>query len=260
MSLFKNLFGRKSNSEQSDKGMDNDSRDSYFSKMNKEEIAGFIRSVDTSINYDSFRKTASSLVLSDEVIKEYCTNWYQERNPYCPNELTRYPEVVDIKKKVSTYCAGLFSEKYNSETKQWTEFEIERQFWVIRKLLINASDPYPDYLWNLVAGNPFDRVYSVCRDYAKSKRSNKVLLELVQAVIKWEEGKLIPKTDELSKLECSLWVNWNRVAKDTINEKATQKREGFEAIRSVLEEHIRIRRAFYCQFGAESPYYLENVD
>ncbi|MBZ0097592.1 MAG: hypothetical protein K8F30_00830, partial [Taibaiella sp.] len=167
MSFWDSLFGRNS-PKKSTKAPNSGNEDSedYFSLMSEKQKTEFIESVDKSIRYENFRSFASEQVLSNSEIKEYCTYWLQERNPYNPPEITRYSEVVQIKRDVRQYCDELVDAKFNKESKTWQGMEIERQFWVIRCKLISVDKPFPTYLWNLVSGTPFSRVYPVCRDYA----------------------------------------------------------------------------------------------
>jgi hypothetical protein len=263
MSFWRKLFGNSHSADsplprgqiqgkQLTPAANNDNR--FEQPQRGSESDRFRKEVDASINYSVFRSIASEQVLPDHTIKEFCTYWLQDYNPYNPQETTRFHEVVERKRLVREFCDELRALKYNTESKTWLPFEIERQFCAVRKLLINHKQPFPEYLWNLVNGNPFDRIYRVCRDYAKSTKNVEIAKELFHAVVKWESGDLIPKEDARSSCDTNLWVNWNTIVKDILSIASLRKQDNYASLVHEISLHVHSQVEYYKSFGDGSLY------
>ena len=156
---------------------------------------------------------------------------------------------------------------YDENRKIWNDFDITHQFLQVRTFMIDTSNPIPTYVWNLMDGNPFYRIYRVCRDHMKRKKSLVVYKKVFKNVCDWELGTLFRDNEFQSKYEEGLWVNWNRVGKDFLSSKSTIKNinGGLEWLKEEFSDHIKLRKNFYDQFtqGNEhiiSDDFIESID
>ena len=138
----------------------------------------------------------------------------------------------------------------------------------VRGLMIGTSDgetitPYPFKMnvWNLISGNPFDRVWRVCRDYTKWKGTKRVSEVLFNNVKKWENGEIFRDGEPSKPHEKPLWVNWNTIGKSLLTLKTKLKKEdkgGLDWLRDDVGSYLKNRKSFYDDFGKESEYYISD--
>lgn len=134
--------------------------------------------------------------------------------------------------------------------------------------MIGTSDgetitPYPFKMnvWNLISGNPFDRVWRVCRDYTKWKGTKRVSEVLFNNVKKWENGEIFRDGEPSKPHEKPLWVNWNTIGKSLLTLKTKLKKEdkgGLDWLRDDVGSYLKNRKSFYDDFGKESEYYISD--
>ena len=213
--------------------------------------------------YKYFRKfvCSSREIISDEEVIELHQQYREEIHPLT-NEGTRLIEVNKIKRFIhDKMCVPLKSDKYDPDTKSWTDFDVTGVIMRVRGHMINMTNPFPHYVWNVVPGNPFDRIYRVCRDYNKWKgtmRSSKVLFD---NVCKWETGEIFREGEPNKEFETPLWINWNKVGKDFLSLKTKLKKdspEGLKWLKETVGGYIKERKEFYDQFGEESEYFIQD--
>jgi len=114
-----------------------------------------------------FRKfiCSSREIISDEEVIEIHQEYQEEFHPLT-NQETRLIEVNKIKRFIhKKFCDPLKSDKYDSNTKSWTDFDVTGVIMRVRGHMIDRNNPFPHYVWNVVSGNPFDRIFRICRDY-----------------------------------------------------------------------------------------------
>ena len=127
--------------------------------------------------------------------------------------------------------------------------EITSQFLDIRKLMINTSNPIPAYVWNLIDGNPFHKIYRMSRDYMHWKKSLSVYKSVFKNICDWEIGTLFRKNESQSKFEEGLWINWNKIGKDFLSSKSVLKNldGGLDWLKEEFVLHIERRKGYYDQ-------------
>lgn len=202
-------------------------------------------------------------IISDKDLIDFHTNYTYEIHLLTQKE-TRLAEVNKLKKFIyKDFCGHLEKNKYNKGTKTWSDFDINGVFLRVRVFMMNRKKPFPHYVWNLVSGNPFDRIYRICRDYMKWKGTKRTAQIVFDNVYKWENGNIFREGEPLKEYEYPLWINWNVVGKDFISMKTKLKKEnkgGLEWLKDVVGGYIKSRVDFYSQFGAESQYFIsENL-
>ena len=210
-----------------------------------------------------FRKyvCSSREIISDEEVIEIHQQYQEEIHPLT-NEGTRLIEVNKIKRFIhDKMCVPLKSDKYDPDTKSWTDFDVTGVIMRVRGHMINTTNPFPHYVWNIVPGNPFDRIYRICRDYTKWKGTLRTSKTLFDNVCKWENGEIFREGEPNKEFEIPLWVNWNVVGKVFLSFKTKLKKdspEGLEWLKETVGGYIRERKEFYDQFGEDSEYYISD--
>jgi len=212
---------------------------------------------------DYFRKYVceSKEIISDRDLITIHKKYYSEFDPITEKE-TRLKEVNHRKRLIhKEFCEPLKNQKYNKEEKSWVDFDVTGVFMRVRGLMIDDSKPFPQYVWNVVSGNPFNRIYRVCRDYTKWKgtlQSSKVLFE---NVCKWENGDIYREGEPHKELESPLWMNWNTIGKDFLTLKTKLKKdspEGLDWLKNTVGGYISERKEFYNQFGENSDHFIQD--
>ena len=207
-----------------------------------------------------FRRTicqSKELITNDELI-DYFAN-YTEDFSLLDNSETRLPEVKRIKRSINEiFGKSLKDRNYDEELKQWKDFDVTGAFMRTRGMMIDKKYPIPQYVWNLIAGNPFDRVYRNCRDYMKWKGTKKVAKLVFNNVCMWENGQIFRKGEPDKEFEYPLWINWNMVGKDFLSMKTKLKKEddGLQFLKVEVCDYIKSKVTFYEKFGENSKYFI----
>ena len=210
-----------------------------------------------------FRKEIckSTEIITDEELVEFHTEYFTETNSLTYRE-SRLVEVNKLKRIINKkFCIPHKEKHYNTETKSWSDFDINGIFLQIRSLMIVKKNPFPHYVWKLIDGNPFDRVYRICRDYMKWKGNKKTTQIVFDNVCKWENVGIFREGETQKEYEEGLWINWNKVGKDFLTMKTKLKKEGeggLEWLKDEVGEYIKDRKNFYNSFGEESEYYISD--
>ena len=202
----------------------------------------------------------SKEIITDEELVEF------HQNDGGSNDLTyretRFNELSEIKRIINKkICIPQKEKHYDKETKSWSDFDINGIFLQIRSLMIVMKNPFPHYVWKLISGNPFDRVYRICRDYMKWKGNKKTTQIVFDNVCKWENGEIYREEEPSKEYEHPLWINWNKVGKDFLTMKTKLKKEGEGGLKWLKDEvggYIKERKNFYNSFGEESEYYISD--
>jgi len=198
-------------------------------------------------------------MVSDEELKDLFSEYSSYQNLY-----TKKPSKLiilnSIKKEIRTNIDNLVKDKYDNISKQWTDFEITFQFLEIRKLMIDTSNPIQAYVWNLIDGNPFPKIYRVCRDYMKWKKSLSTYKCVFKNITDWEIGTLFKNNEPQSKFEEGLWVNWNKVGKDFLSSKSEIRNidGGLEWLHEEFTRHIERRKNYYDQLGYNNEHIISD--
>jgi len=187
-------------------------------------------------------------MVSDAKLKDFFSEYSSKENRYSkkPSNLII---LNSMKRKIRYYIDDLIKDIYDKKSKGWNDFDITHQFIQVRTLMIDSSNPIPAYVWNLIDGNPFYRIYRVCRDYMKWKNSLVVYKKVFKNVCYWELGTLFRENDFQSKYEEGLWINWNKVGKDFFSLKSTIKKidGGLEWLKGEFSDHIKLKKNYYDQ-------------
>ena len=208
---------------------------------------------------DKGKYIPKNLISLDEQ-KEFCSNYTDDLHCY-NNSQTRYREIVKIKKVIREYCSEIKEKNYNSDTKMWKDIDVTKNFQYVRKLMINNESPFPHYVWKLIAGDPFERIYRVSRDYMKWKGTIEVAQHVFKNICNWENGEIFKYDEIYSKNEIPLWINWNKIGKDFISLKSKLKKEdgsNLNWLKGEVKKYIEHKVDFYKQFSENSPYYIQN--
>jgi hypothetical protein len=210
---------------------------------------------------------ASDRIMPDKYWADFFINYdtleyFYGNNGRGINEPTSVQLIKNIKKLIrEDFIDGLKKNKFNSDTKQWIDFDISHVFLQIRALMLTTGEAreFPPYVWQFSSGNPFDRVYRICRDYTKWKATFKTTKLLFDNVYKWESGKIFRENEENSKWEHPTFIEWKRVAKDFLSMKTKLKNEnkgGMDWLKNDFSNYIKERAEFYSQFGEKSRFYI----
>ena len=208
----------------------------------------------------SFRRKIckSKEIITDDELIDFNSTYY--------NNLTlRYnklEKVTELKRIINKeFCIPLKEKKYKKDTKDWIDFDIYGVFLRVRGLMIDIKNPLPHYVWKLIDGNPFDRVYRICRDYMKWKGNKKTTQIVFDNVCKWENGEIYREEEPSKEYEHPLWINWNKVGKDFLSMKTKLKKEkegGLEWLKDDVGGYIKDRKNFYNSFGEESEFFISD--
>jgi len=187
-------------------------------------------------------------MVSDAKLKDLFSEYSSYENQYSKNP-SKLIILNSIKKEIHSHVDGLVKDTYDEKNKRWSDFEITYHFLEIRKLMIDTSNPIEAHVWNLIDGNPFHKIYSVCRDYMNWKKSLSVYKSVFKNICDWEIGTLFRKNESQSKFEEGLWINWNKVGKDFLSSKSAIKEidGGVEWLQGEFTFHIERRKNFYDQ-------------
>jgi len=210
-----------------------------------------------------FRRTVcqSVKIITDEELIDFFGNYENEVSLISEYE-TRLPELKQRKKSINEMFGKSFKDKYYDEdSKNWKDFDINGVFMRTRGLMINNKSPIPHYVWKLIAGNPFDRVYRNCRDYMKWKGTKRVAKLVFDNVCMWENGKIFREGEPDSEFEYPLWINWNTVGKNLLSMKTKLKKEklgGLTWLKDDVGGYIKSRISYYENFGENSQYFISD--
>ena len=198
-------------------------------------------------------------IVNDDELKEF----FSEYSSY-ENQFTKKPSklklLISMKKKIDLHIDDLVKDMYDAKRKKWHDFEITYHFLEVRKLMIDTASPIPEYVWNLIDGNPFYKIYRVCRDYMRWKKSLGIYNIVFKNICDWEIGTLFRNYESESKFENGLWINWNKVGKDFISSKSTLKKidGGIEWLKEEFVRHIERRKYYYDQLTAGNEYIISD--
>lgn len=192
-------------------------------------------------------------IIDSEKLKDFFSEYSAEENPYTKKP-TKLIVLNSMKKNIHAYINHLLKDMYDDKRKVWHDFDVVSQFVHIRKLMIDVSDPIPVYAWNLIDGNPFYRLFRVCKNYMLWKNSLMVYKKVFSSVCDWESGSLLLGDEVFSEYEEGLWVNWNRVGKDFLNlkNKIMTLNGGIRWLKGEFADHIQQRAKFYDTFTGEN--------
>jgi hypothetical protein len=189
-------------------------------------------------------------MVSDAELKDFFSEYSSYENQYSkkPSKLII---LNSMKKEIQSYIDGLIKDKYDEKSKRWNDFEITYQFLEVRTFMIDTSNPIQSYVWNLIDGNPFYKIYRVCRDYMKWNKSLSGYKSVFKNVCDWEIGTLFRKNESQSKFEEGLWINWNKVGKDFLSSKSVinEMDGGLEWLKGEFTNHIERRKNYYDQLS-----------
>lgn len=222
---------------------------------------GSIGQIDEEGYINIFRKSVcnSNELITDEELKDFHLNFTQDWN-LLDNRETRLQEIKQKKRDINEiFNISLKESHYDADSKKWEDFDINGVFLRTRGMMIYKKNPIPHYVWKLIPGNPFDRVYRNCRDYMKWKGTKRVAKLVFINVCKWENGKIFHEGESDKEFEYPLWINWNVIAKDFLLMKTKLKKEGKGGLEWLKEEvggYIKTRISYYEKFGNQSLYYL----
>ena len=214
-------------------------------------------------NYrEGFRGIPKSLI-SDEQFEEFFIEYCEEYNILDEDQKHRSKgyNVEQIHKHIRSYCSELKTEKYDVKNKNWSDFDITRQFLQVRDWMINQNiEVIPSWVWNVREIIHFNNLFRVCRDYTKWKKSSKIVRTLFENVCNWEKGSLFRENEDLSKYEEPLWLKWNEVGKVFLSMKTIMKKDedGLDYLKNEIGGYIKSRVDFYNQFGSESEYKISD--
>ena len=204
---------------------------------------------------------SSKELISDDELIQIHQQYMEEYHPITDLE-TRLIEVNQIKRFIhKKFCEPLKSQHYDPNTKSWNDFDVTGVIMRVRGHMINPTNPFPHYVWNIVPGNPFDRIFRICRDYTKWKGTLRTSKTLFDNVCKWENGKIFREGEPNKEFETLLWVNWNKVGKDFLSLKTKLKKDspdGLDWLKETVGGYIIDRKEFYDQFGEDSEYYISD--
>jgi hypothetical protein len=192
-------------------------------------------------------------LISEDKLKKFFSEYTYEDQLQSKN-LTKIDSLNEKKKKIRIYVDSLIKNVFDENTSEWREIDITHEFLQVRILMIDISNPIPSYIWNLVDGNPFYRVYRVCRDYMKWKNSLDIFRLVFDNVCRWESGSLFSGDEILAKYEEGLWVNWNRIGRDFISSKNAilELPGGLQWLKGEFSDYIKRRKNFYDKFTPDN--------
>jgi len=202
----------------------------------------------------------STKIISEKELIEFHQNYFGDFH-YITDEESRGSNISDKKRWIKKTYIDSHKDKYDPKTKTWEDFDVNGVFMRVRGWMIDTNRPFPPYVWNLVSGNPFDRVFRVCRDYTKWKGTLRLSKILFDNVCKWESGEIFREGEPNKEFETPLWINWNKVGKVFLSLKTKLKKdspEGLVWLNQTVGGYIRERKEFYDQFGKESDYYIQD--
>ena len=211
----------------------------------------------------SFRRDVcrSTNLISEKELIEFNQNYLSDYHPIIEDKMTRGSEVSEIKRHIRKTFIDGHIKNYDKNTKTWKDFDVNGMFLRVRGSMMDTNKPFPPYVWNLVSGNPFDRVFRIGRDYTKWKGTLGTSKTLFDNVCKWENGEIFREGEPNKEFEIPLWVNWNVVGKVFLSFKTKLKKdspEGLEWLKETVGGYIRERKEFYDQFGEDSEYYISD--
>ena len=208
-----------------------------------------------------FRKDTckSEKIISDNNLYEFFVFDYDYS---LNNNLGTAKKIFEERKRIirKDFLEPFKKNKYNNEDKSWDDFDINHIFLQIRSLMMTDAGNLPQWIWNLLSGNPFDRVYRNCRDYMKWKGTKRTAKIVFSNVCKWESGNIFREGEEVQQEEKPLWINWNVIGKDLLSLKTKLKKEnkgGLEWLKDEVGPYIKERASYYKQFGDESEYSIK---
>ena len=213
----------------------------------------------------SFRGFPKSLI-TDEQLDEWFIEWCEVWNllDRTQTHKSKGYYLKQVGKEIDNYSKLLKEQNYNTETKEWGDFDITHQFLQVRTFMINRKvEPIPSWIWNIRQGKgmkPFSSLFRVCRDYVKKKKSPQLVKNLFENVCNWENGCLFRDGEELKDYEEPLWIMWNRVGKEFLSMKTIMKKDdnGLDWIKNEVKDYILSKRDYYNQFNEKSEYIISN--
>jgi hypothetical protein len=218
--------------------------------------------------HSEFRREVceSEEIITSEEIRQFYDVYNQEYQE-TTERISTGGKVIEVKRMIKSLVDGIVKTKKND--KDFNEpFDIQGYFLSVRGLMIGTSNgdtitPYPFewYVWNLISGNPFDRVWRISRDYTKWKGTKRVSSVLFNNVKNWENGEIFREGEPLKPHEKPLWVNWNTIGKSLLTLKTKLKKEdkgGLDWLKNEVGSYIKERKSFYDDFGKESEYYISD--
>lgn len=196
--------------------------------------------------------------ITDDELIEYHMSYID--NP--SEKETRIIEINKLKRIVNKeFCVPLKESKYDKVKKSWDVFDINGVFLRVRGLMIDTKNPIPSYVWKLINGNPFDRIYRICKDYMKWSGTKRITKIVFDNVCKWENGEIFREGESQKEYEYPLWINWNKVGKDFLIMKTKLKKEnqgGVDWLKNEVGGYLIERKKYYDSFGSESEYFISD--
>ena len=210
---------------------------------------------------DIFRRDlcSSTEIISDDDLEKF---FVFNQDSYLKNEINTSKDWYVKSKRIirKDFIEG-YKKLYNTKEKTWEDFDINSMFMQIRTLMFFEGINMPQWIWNIIEGNPFNRVYRVARDYMKWKGTKRTAKIVFNNICMWENGKIFRKDEELYEEQKPLWVQWNIVGKDLLALKTKLKKEdkgGIDWLKEEVGPYIKERASFYKEFGKESKYNIKD--
>jgi hypothetical protein len=187
-------------------------------------------------------------IVSDDELKDFFSEYTSYENQYTKKS-SKLITLNSMRKKIDPHIDGLIKDMFDEKDKRWHDFDITYQFLEVRKFMIDTSNPIQNYVWNLIDGNPFYKIYRVCRDYMNWKKSLGIYNMVFQNICNWEMGTLFPKYESQSEFEEGLWINWNKIGNDFLSSKSAIRNldGGLDWLKEEFILHIERRKNYYDQ-------------
>jgi len=207
--------------------------------------------------HEEYRESLPASLLSDNELKDFMENYRWEYDDET-GKLTKLLPVNQRKRLIKEFCDTLKEKIYDPQSKSWIDTDITHQFLQVRAFMIDMKNPIPAYVWNLINGNPFDRIYRIYKDYMKWKKSLQVCKKVFKNVCDWENGTIHRPDEDMSKFETPLWVGWGKIGNDFLSTKSFLKNEGggIEWLKNDVRNYILLRAEFYKDFGRYTGYQI----
>ena len=189
-----------------------------------------------------------SIDLSDDDIKDYYVNYFNNENPY--NYQKNLSDIVKKNKNIiDEYFQTIIDQYYDKYTKKWKDFDITRQFLQIRTfMMFSGNIPIPDYVWQLkYSRNPFIGLTNICFKYVNYKKSLPIVKTLFAEVKKWEKGEIFNDNEKQKRYERPFSINWNVIGDKFYKMKTWLKKTdgGIDWLKSDLFEYMKLRADYY---------------
>lgn len=189
-----------------------------------------------------------SIDLSDDDIKDYYVNYFNNENPY--NYQKNLSDIIKKNKNIiDEYFQTITDQYYDKYTKKWKDFDLTRQFLQIRTfMMLSGNIHIPDYVWQLkYSRNPFIGLTNICFKYVNYKKSLPIVKKLFAEVKKWEKGGIFNDNEKQKMYERPFSINWNVIGEKFYKMKTWLKKidGGIDWLKSDLFEYMKLRADYY---------------